>query len=208
MHRTAYGLDAEALRPLADGSTYVRTTKYLMPFISLVPGQAGTDAPGVIFITSPVDDTHHTLFSGCWSDSVDIVGPGQPIPRSQLSTVGDSALDPHDYGGFSGGREDNWGQDRQAMAEGHFSGFTGNLIQEDTVTQASMGPIVDRTKEHLSSSDVAIIHARRMLLEALQAVAEGRLPPGAGDGVDHRHVVPVDEVVPPPARADLAHMPA
>ena len=175
-----------------------------MPFISLVPGQAGTDTPGVIFITSPVDDTHHTLFTGCWSDSTDIVGPGQPIPDSQLSTVGNRPFDPHDYGGFSGGRDDNWGQDRQAMAEGHFSGFTGNLIQEDTVTQASMGPIVDRTKEHLSSSDVAIIHARRMLLDALADVAAGRRPPGAGDGLDHRDVVPVDKVVPPAAPADLA----
>lgn len=208
VQRRPYGLDAEAIRPLADGSTYVRTTKYLMPFISLVPGQAGTDTPGVIFITSPIDDTHHTLFFGCWSDSVDIVGPDQPIPESQLFTVGNRPFDPHNYGGFSAGREDNFGQDREAMANGHFSGFTGNLIQEDTVTQASMGPIVDRTKEHLSSSDVAIIHARRLLLEALVDVAEGRTPPGAGHGLDHRDVVPVDEVVPPAAPADLAPAPA
>ena len=111
--------------------------------------------------------------------------------------MGDRPFDPHNYGGFSAGRDENYGQDREAMARGHFSGFTGNLIQEDTVTQASMGPIVDRTKEHLSSSDVAIIEARRMLLDALKDVAEGRTPPGAGDGLDHRHAVPVDQVVGP-----------
>jgi hypothetical protein len=76
------------------------------------------------------------------------------------------------------------------MKNGHFSGFVGNLLQEDTVTQASMGPIVDRTKDHLSSSDVAIIHAQRILLEAIADVASGRTPRGARPGMDHRDVVP------------------
>ena len=62
------------------------------------------------------------------------------------------------------------------MREGHFSGFTGNLLQEDMVTQASMGPIVDRTRDHLSSSDVAVVQARRLLLQALEDDAAGRTP--------------------------------
>ena len=81
------------------------------------------------------------------------------------------------------------------MKRGHFSGFTGNLIQEDIVTQASMGPILDRTREHLSTSDVAIIHARRLLLDALADVAAGRVPPGAGIGIDFREVHPIDVLV-------------
>ncbi len=32
-----------------------------------------------------------------------------------------------------------------------------------------MGPIVDRTKEHLSSGDLAVAQLRRMLLEAVLA---------------------------------------
>ena len=91
----------------------------------------------------------------------------------------DNLLNRPNYGGFSGGREDNWGQYRQAMKQGHFSGFTGNLLQEDMVTQASMGPIVDRTKEHLSTADVAVIQARRLLLGALDdmhaGIASGRM---------------------------------
>ena len=55
---------------MPDGSAYVRTTKYVLPFVSLVPGSpgsAGGDVDGVIFIVSPVDDTHHVLFFGFWS---------------------------------------------------------------------------------------------------------------------------------------------
>jgi hypothetical protein len=90
------------------------------------------------------------------------------------------------------------------MASGHFSGFTGNLIQEDTVTQVSMGPIVDRTKEHLSSSDVAIIHLRRVLLKALDRVAAGQWPVGDVPPIDHLDVLPTDAVIPPekPAMAE------
>jgi hypothetical protein len=42
-----------------------------------------------------------------------------------------------------------------------------------------MGPIVDRSKENLSSSDVAVAHLRRLLLGALGAADAGQLPPGS-----------------------------
>ena len=96
---------------------------------------------------------------------------------------------------FDGGRDENWNQDREAMQRGHFSGFTGNLLQEDTVTQISMGPITDRTREHLSSSDVAVVQARRALLNALERVAAGRWPVGPRAAESHRDVVPTDAVI-------------
>jgi hypothetical protein len=196
VERTSYGIDAAALRPMADGTTYLRTTKYIMPFISLVPGSAAADIPGNMFISSPIDDTHHNLFFGNWFELSEIGGPGAPVPAQQEFGVGTLPYDPHNYGRFIAGRDDNWGQDREAMKNGHFSGFTGNLLQEDIVTQASMGPIADRTKEHLSTSDVAIIHARRLLLDAIDDMNAGRRPPGAEPGVDHRDVVPVDVLLP------------
>ena len=42
-----------------------------------------------------------------------------------------------------------------------------------------MGPIVDRSKENLSSSDVAVAHTRRMLLEAVGGAEAGQRPPGS-----------------------------
>jgi hypothetical protein len=65
------------------------------------------------------------------------------------------------------------------MAAGHFTGFGRTLLEEDVVVQTSMGPILDRTKENLCSSDVAVAHARRVLLDALRAVEAGELPPGS-----------------------------
>jgi phthalate 4,5-dioxygenase oxygenase subunit len=208
---TGFGMDAIGVRPLADGSSYVRTTRWILPFVSLVPGSPGSsgrDVDGVIFIVSPVDDTHHVLYFGFWANGFEINdGRYLGVPEAQRSIVGDRPFDVNDFGGFSGGRDQNWGQDREAMARGHFSGFTGNLLQEDTVTQISMGPIVDRTREHLSSSDVAIIHARRILLQALENVAAGRSPVGDGPPEDHLDVVPTDVVLPPTGSADLVSSP-
>jgi hypothetical protein len=41
-----------------------------------------------------------------------------------------------------------------------------------------MGPIVDRTQEHLCDADLQIIQARKFLLEAVRSVQEDREPPG------------------------------
>jgi hypothetical protein len=49
---------------------------------------------------------------------------------------------------------------------------------QDTSLQESMGPIQDRTKEHLVSSDKIIVMARRMLLAAATSLHPTTTPPG------------------------------
>ena len=44
--------------------------------------------------------------------------------------------------------------------------------------QESMGPIVDRSREHLGPADRAVIQARRLLLQAVKTVEAGGTPPG------------------------------
>ena len=41
-----------------------------------------------------------------------------------------------------------------------------------------MGPIVDRSKEHLGVSDAMIIKLRRLLLQTVKAAQAGETPPG------------------------------
>jgi phthalate 4,5-dioxygenase oxygenase subunit len=46
----------------------------------------------------------------------------------------------------------------------------------------SAGPIYDRTREHLGSTDVAVIRLHRMLLRAAKGLASGEEPPAlSGD---------------------------
>ena len=76
--------------------------------------------------------------------------------------------------------------DRDAQKRGEtFSGIRG-IAQQDASLQESMGPIVDRTKERLVSSDTGIIKARQKLRKAVEALRdEGTTPPGV-DPAHHR----------------------
>jgi phenylpropionate dioxygenase-like ring-hydroxylating dioxygenase large terminal subunit len=179
---TAYGMRAAALRTTADGGTYVRITEHMMPLVTITPVGSTEPRAGAVFVISPVDDTHHLLFFGTVGPT-----PHSAVPLDQIKMQDPSyAPEPGDYAGLRGDRSNAWGQDRALMRDGHFTGFGRSLIEEDVAIQTSMGPILDRTKEHLSSSDVAVAQLRRMLLDALAASDAGALPPAsalAPDGV-------------------------
>jgi phthalate 4,5-dioxygenase len=49
---------------------------------------------------------------------------------------------------------------------------------QDASLQESMGPIQDRTKEHLVATDIGIITTRRALLRAAKANRDGKGVPG------------------------------
>ncbi|NIO08629.1 MAG: phthalate 4,5-dioxygenase, partial [Deltaproteobacteria bacterium] len=59
---------------------------------------------------------------------------------------------------------------------GAYTGIKGYLAQDSCVTE-TMGPIYDRSKEHLGASDVAVIAVRKCLLNAVQALMKGNEPP-------------------------------
>jgi hypothetical protein len=58
-----------------------------------------------------------------------------------------------------------------------------------------MGPIVDRSQEHLGTTDRAIIVMRQLLLEGADEVAAGRTPRGA-DSADYQRVRALDHLIP------------
>ena len=75
-------------------------------------------------------------------------------------------------------RSNGYLMDRAAQEAGHYySGIKGLAIQDASV-QESMGPITDRSKENLVSTDNAIIMARLRLRKAAQAVQKGERAPG------------------------------
>jgi hypothetical protein len=98
--------------------------------------------------------------------------------------------------------------DRKAQKEGrYYSGIAG-IAMQDASLQESMGPIIDRTKENLVSTDNGIIMARQRLMRATKALVEkGEAPPG----VEPAHqrvraaaiVLPADAVYKDAAREEL-----
>src|SRR6478672_10385673 len=72
----------------------------------------------------------------------------------------------------------DYGLSRERQKTVNYTGIQGTNTQ-DFAVQESMGPIYDRTQEHLGSADTAIIQMRRLLLDAVHDVEEGRDPVGS-----------------------------
>ena len=190
--RTPWGLTTVALRDTKKGKIHMRASQFVAPFITVIP--AYPYGNGNFFAMVPVDDTHHLFFNGFFSQTSKV---DENWPDIQMA-IGNGRHVKENFGPLAGGPEVNFGQDREAMANGHFSGFPNNLVEEDMVVQASMGPITDRSKEHLSSSDVGLVQARMLMLRALKNDAEGNHPlsPNESDYI-WDDAMPIDRVITP-----------
>jgi hypothetical protein len=71
--------------------------------------------------------------------------------------------------------ENEYAQDRELQKTGNFTGIRGIANQDHAATE-TMGPIVDRTIEHLGTSDLPVIHMRRILLQQVKAFQKGETP--------------------------------
>ena len=65
------------------------------------------------------------------------------------------------------------------MKTGSHTGITG-IPNQDMAMWETMGPIADRSRERLGVSDVAIVHFRRIMVEAARAVQAGEPAIGTG----------------------------
>ena len=90
-------------------------------------------------------------------------------------------------------KSNDWMIDREVQKHETFTGIEG-INTQDQAIQESMGRILDRSKENLAASDMAIVIARRMLLGAASTVSDGGDPPGTGDS--YYNVRAIDGLLP------------
>src|SRR5262249_50256433 len=75
-------------------------------------------------------------------------------------------------------------QDRARMSR-NLSGIEGAAIQ-DLAMQESMGPLYDRSQEHLTDSDAAVIFYRSPMMKLMDAAEQGDALPGQDAALDYR----------------------
>lgn len=153
---------------------YWRITPWVMPCFTMVPPRGDHPIHGHFWV--PIDDEN------CWAWSFDY-HPTRKLSEAELAAMRDGKgihvkYVPGTYRPLAN-RENDYLMDRAAQKAGTtFSGVTG-IGMQDASLQESMGPIVDRTKENLTTTDNGIIMARLKLMRAARALAEkGVLPPG------------------------------
>jgi phenylpropionate dioxygenase-like ring-hydroxylating dioxygenase large terminal subunit len=163
-----YGLQLTTLRPMSQALTHVRVTHSIFPHTFVIPL---SESMTITQMHVPIDDTHtywYAIFTS-FGEPVD-----KPTMREQrLRSVSLPDYVPH------AGRHNQWGFDAQEQRTRTFLGMGEDDINvHDQWACESMGPIQDRTREHLGSTDVAIAAYRRQLIEAIDAVQAGQMPPG------------------------------
>jgi phenylpropionate dioxygenase-like ring-hydroxylating dioxygenase large terminal subunit len=188
---SAGGLYIGARRNAEDGNYYWRITQYVLPSFTMIAPRGGHTIHGHFWI--PIDDEN------CWAWSYDY-HPTRAITDVERRAMQDGKgvhckLEPGTYRP-SANKDNDYLMDRGAQKRGDsFSGIEGIAIQDGSL-QESMGPIVDRTKENLVSTDNGIIMARHRLMRAARELAEkGVTPPGVN--VAHQRVRSASVILPP-----------
>ena len=175
-----YGFREAALRVMPDGSTYARIREVVLPYYSFIPGNHGD--PRLVVIIVPIDDewSAHWYYYLC---------PFGPVPEYyKKAAYAGTDPDDDDFAKDRGNEANAWHQDNEAMKAGHFSGILKNFVYEDFIVEESMGPVMDRSREFLGTSDAVIVRARRRLLKALEDHKQGILPFGVDQDIDYREV--------------------
>src|SRR5579863_9621057 len=123
----------------------------------------------------PIDDEN------CWAWSFDY-HPTRALTEAEVKAMRDgkgihTRTIPGTYIPMAN-RDNDYLMDRAGQKAGRtYSGVSG-IAMQDASLQESMGPIMDRSREHLVSQDNGIIMARQRLMRAVRALEKGEPPPG------------------------------
>jgi phenylpropionate dioxygenase-like ring-hydroxylating dioxygenase large terminal subunit len=184
------GLFIGARRNAEDGQYYWRITPWVMPSFTMVPPRGDHPMHGHFWV--PIDDEN------CWAWSFDY-HPTRPLTQEERQAMIDGYGVHNQYvpGTFRPlqNKDNDYLMDRDAQRRGEtYSGVWG-IAMQDASLQESMGPIVDRTKENLVSTDNGIIMARHRLRKAALALRDKAVvPPGIDP--EHQKVRSVAAVLP------------
>jgi len=175
---TDSGVMYGAYRPAEADTNYWRIANFLFPFYAMIPtGVLGLEVRVRAWV--PMDDAHTLAF---------LITHGAPPPPRN---AGRQAVAPPEtlpnttdwYGRFRCAADgtNDYLIDRKAQKTVSFTGIGSIHLQDQAVTE-SMGPVYDRTREHLGTSDAMVIRTRKRLLDAARALRDrGQIPPGVDD---------------------------
>jgi phenylpropionate dioxygenase-like ring-hydroxylating dioxygenase large terminal subunit len=173
---TDWGYQYAGIRPLDEADMHIRTYHFVLPFHQIRPYQTHRGFPAVAgHIWVPMDDGTTMVYNWhhCTEAPLD-----DDDRRERRSGNGPDDVDQKTFRSIRN-RGNNYLLDRHVQKTETFTGIDG-INTQDRGIQESMGPIVDRSQEHLGPADKAIIQARRLLLGAVKTVQAGGTPRGIG----------------------------
>ncbi len=157
---TDFGMRLIASRKAGPETQYVRVSSFVMPISCWVPAR---NRETHIYV--PVDDQH------AWRYDLGFLQDREPTAEdwNRKTQIGP------DYRKIRN-LQNNYLQDRQVQKTTTYTGIE-NFLNHDGCATESMGPIFDRSREHLGVSDKAVIAVRKYLLDTVKEFQAGKEPP-------------------------------
>jgi len=188
IEQTDYGMRLFALRDLDDERRHIRVTNCLFPNAIVIPMN-----DDMIFCQwhVPIDDTHSWWITIFWAYRGEVDQAKMRADRLKTYTLPDYMPRLN--------RSNNYGFDVDEQRTQTYTGMGMDINIHDQWAVESLGPIQDRTIEHLGSTDKGITTYRRMLMNAIDTVEKGKAPPMAlqnGDAAKHRGPIAIDTIGP------------
>ena len=165
---TDFGVRMISCRNGGEGMTYLRVSNFVMPCHGFVPtgGLKGNPEGYTIHSHVPVDDEHSLRFNIFFRRN-------RPVIEEEKKLDGDIGSDHVKVRNI----HNNYLQDREEQRRETFTGMGKNFVIHDSCATESMGPIFDRSKEHLGAGDITVIAVRKFLLQCVRALDCGKEPP-------------------------------
>jgi len=165
-----FGFACGAGRDLGNGNISWHVDVMLMPFHKIIPS-----VPRAAHVWAPIDDENTMLYSINFNTQRPLTD--EDLEREKAWRGIHTENIPGTDRAIQN-KDNDYLIDRPLQASKRsYTGLRGLGIQ-DCALQESMGPIADRTFEHLLPSDLAIVKIRRLLLQTLKDHAAGKPLPG------------------------------
>ncbi|HXP73642.1 MAG TPA: hypothetical protein VN823_05800, partial [Stellaceae bacterium] len=170
IERTRYGLRIFAKRTAEPGKNYLRVTNFVFPNLGFFAGDGGERGAGGYSVHwhVPINDESHWRYDFYYHRA-------ETLDKAQLDAKQRAEADETYHPRRT--PENRYLQDPEEMGKISFAGMGPNFPAHDLFAVQSPGAIHDRSREHLVSSDIAIVAMRRMMLDAIKGLQEGKEPP-------------------------------
>ena len=162
---TEFGMRLITLRRISDANTHVRVTNLVFPNAFTIPMSSE------MTITQwhvPIDDTRHYWYAIFTSF-------GASVDKDEMRRQRLALYELPDYIPRKN-KSNDYGFDPSEQEHATYTGMGTDINVHDQWACESMGPIQDRTREHLGQSDKAITAYRRILRGAIEAAGNGGKP--------------------------------
>jgi phthalate 4,5-dioxygenase len=185
-----YGVRMISCRKADADTTYLRVSNIVLPCHGFIPtgGVRGNPEGYTIHSHVPIDDTHSMRYNIHFRRS-------RPIHNDERQHDDEIGVDFKKLRNL----QNNYLQDREQQKRETFTGMGQIFLVHDSCATESMGPIYDRSQEHLGISDITVIAVRRFFLQCVRGLQSGKELPHVirtTEANDMRHVACIATKIP------------